>query len=59
MEKENLTLEDILNEENILMELKMSSANKFAKLYPFSIYIIPSSVIKAPTNYNKMIDYIK
>lgn len=33
LEKESTTLEDILNEENILMELRGSSSSKFATLY--------------------------
>lgn len=32
LEKPETTLEDILNEDNILMELKNSSAQKFATL---------------------------
>ena len=35
LEKKDVTLEDILDEDNILLELKNSGANKFANLYSF------------------------
>ncbi|CAD8065316.1 unnamed protein product [Paramecium sonneborni] len=45
--KENLTLETILNEDDILQELKMSSSGKFADF-----------IISHPDEFKKMIHYI-
>ncbi|CAD8147653.1 unnamed protein product [Paramecium octaurelia] len=47
LKQENLTLETILNEEDILQELKMSSSEKFADF-----------IISHPNEYQKMIHYI-
>ncbi|CAD8062430.1 unnamed protein product [Paramecium sonneborni] len=47
LKQDNLTLETILNEEDILAELKNSSSGKFADF-----------IISHPIEYKKMIDYI-
>jgi len=47
LEKKDLTLEQIFDEENILNELKNSGSNKFAKF-----------IINNPKNYEQMINYI-
>ncbi|CAK91521.1 unnamed protein product (macronuclear) [Paramecium tetraurelia] len=47
LKQENLTLETILNEDDILSELKMSSSGKFADF-----------IISHPNEYKKMIHYI-
>ncbi|CAD8151013.1 unnamed protein product [Paramecium pentaurelia] len=47
LKQENLTLETILNEDDILQELKMSSSEKFADF-----------IISHPNEYQKMIHYI-